>query len=62
MTPEEKAMELYPPKHIKETWVRKDPDVNAPLRAAFLIGVKWAKESSRAKELLNFQPDGLEFR
>ena len=36
--PEERALELYPPKHIRETWVRTDPDINAPLRAAYVKG------------------------
>lgn len=40
MTPEEKALELYPPKYIRETWTRRDPDINAPLREAFLRGCR----------------------
>jgi len=35
---EKRALELFPPKHIRETWVRTDPDINAPLRAAYVKG------------------------
>lgn len=37
---ERRALELFPPKYIRETWVRKQADVNAPLRAAYLKGVQ----------------------
>lgn len=37
---EKRALELYPPKYIRETWVRADPDINAPLRAAYIQGWK----------------------
>ena len=33
-----RAMQLYPPKYIRETWKREDPDINAPLRAAYVRG------------------------
>lgn len=33
-----RAMQLYPPKYIRETWKRTDPDINAPLRAAYIQG------------------------
>lgn len=35
---EQRALELYPPKYIRETWVRTGPDVNAPLRDAYVKG------------------------
>ena len=35
---ETRALELYPPKYIRETWVRTEPDVNAPLRDAYVKG------------------------
>lgn len=35
---EQRALELYPPKYIRETWVRTEPDVNAPLRDAYVKG------------------------
>ena len=35
---EPRAMQLYPPKYIRETWKRVDPDINAPLRAAYIQG------------------------
>lgn len=37
---ETRALELYPPKYIRETWKREDPDINAPLRAAYIQGWK----------------------
>lgn len=37
-TAEQRALELYPPKYIAETWRRADPDRNAPLRAAYVKG------------------------
>ena len=36
--PEKQALELYPPKYIRETWIRTEPDVNAPLRDAYVKG------------------------
>lgn len=33
-----RAMQLFPPKYTVETWVRRQPDVNAPLRAAYVKG------------------------
>ena len=35
---EKRALELYPPKNIRETWKRTGPDVNAPLRDAYVKG------------------------
>ena len=35
---EERALELYPPQYIRETWKRTEPDVNAPLRDAYVKG------------------------
>ena len=35
---EQRALELYPPKYIRETWVRTEPDVNTPLRDAYVKG------------------------
>ena len=35
---EKRALELYPPKYIRETWKRTEPDVNAPLRDAYVKG------------------------
>ena len=32
------ALELFPPKYIRETWKRTEPDVNAPLRDAYVKG------------------------
>lgn len=49
MTPQEKALELYPPKYIAETWVRRDPDVNAPLRAAYLEGFSAGYQNGHEK-------------
>lgn len=37
---ETRAMQLFPPKYTAETWVRRQPDVNAPLRAAYIQGWK----------------------
>lgn len=37
---EQRALELFPPKYIAETWRRQDPDRNAPLRAAYVKGCK----------------------
>ena len=37
---ETRALELYPPKYIRETWIRTEPDVNAPLRDAYVKGVQ----------------------
>ena len=37
---EKRALELYPPKNIRETWKRTGPDVNAPLRDAYVKGVQ----------------------
>ncbi len=37
---ERRALELFPPKYIAETWRRQDPDRNAPLRAAYVKGCK----------------------
>ena len=45
MTPEEIALEKYPPKYIAETWIRRDSDVNAPLRKAFLEGFERGYDS-----------------
>jgi hypothetical protein len=47
---ERRALELYPPKHIRETWVRADPDINAPLRAAYVKG--W-NDAQNKKPILN---------
>ena len=41
---EERALELYPPKFIAETWVRKPADVNIPLRRAFVEGWKASQQ------------------
>ena len=41
---EQRALELYPPKYIRETWVRADPDTNAPLRAAYVKGWNEAQD------------------
>lgn len=41
---EDRAKALYPPKYIAETWVRQEPDRNAPLRAAFVQGYMEAWE------------------
>lgn len=35
---ERRALELFPPVYIAETWRRQDPDRNAPLRAAYVKG------------------------
>lgn len=35
---EQRALELYPPQYIRETWKRTEPDVNAPLRDAYVKG------------------------
>lgn len=35
---EKRALEIYPPKYIRETWVRTEPDVNTPLRDAYVRG------------------------
>lgn len=35
---ETRALELFPPKYNAETWVWRQPDVNAPLRAAYVKG------------------------
>lgn len=35
---EKRALELYPPRYIRETWKRTEPDVNAPLRDAYVKG------------------------
>lgn len=35
---EKRALELFPPKYIRETWKRTEPDVNAPLRDAYVKG------------------------
>ena len=35
---EKRALELYPPQYIRETWKRTEPDVNAPLRDAYVKG------------------------
>ena len=44
-------MQLYPPKYIRETWVRADPDINAPLRAAYLKGFQEAKINFKDSKL-----------
>ncbi|WP_406042728.1 hypothetical protein [Succinimonas sp.] len=41
---EQRALELFPPKYIAETWVRQDPDRNAPLRAAYVKGYMEAND------------------
>lgn len=46
---ETRALELYPPKYIRKTWVRTEPDVNAPLRAAYVQGWK-DKENTILKD------------
>lgn len=35
---ERRALELYPPQYIRETWKRTEPDINAPLRDAYVKG------------------------
>ena len=35
---ERRALELFPPTYTAETWVRKMPDVNLPLRRAYVRG------------------------
>ena len=46
-----RALELYPPKYIRETWKREDPDINAPLRAAYLKGFQEAKTKLKDSKL-----------
>ena len=48
---ERKALELYPPKYIRETWIRTQPDVNAPLRRAFVEGWKASQQSDPIDEM-----------
>ena len=47
---ERKALELYPPKFNAETWVRKLPDVNAPLRRAYVEGWNQAIQFTKNKQ------------
>ena len=37
-TAEQRALDLYPPKYTRDTWIRQQPDVNAPLRQAYILG------------------------
>ena len=46
-----RAMQLYPPKYIRETWKREDPDINAPLRAAYLKGFQEANTNLKDSKL-----------
>lgn len=46
-----RALELYPPKYIRETWKRVDPDINAPLRAAYLKGFQEATTNFKDSKL-----------
>ena len=55
---ETRALELYPPKYIRETWVRTEPDVNAPLRDAYVKGHKDAIE--QVCDYLRLIQDGLD--
>ena len=55
---EKRALELYPPKNIRETWKRTGPDVNAPLRDAYVKGHNDAIE--RVCDYLRLIQDGLD--
>lgn len=48
---ERKALELYPPKFIAETWVRHPADVNIPLRRAFVEGWKASQQTDPIDEM-----------
>lgn len=54
---EKRALELYPPKYIRETWKRTEPDVNAPLRDAYVKGVQ--EGYSLALEIVRQQQSNL---
>ena len=43
---EKRALELYPPKYIRETWKRTEPDVNAPLRDAYVKGFQEGQDNN----------------
>lgn len=49
-TIEEKALEVYPVKYTREMGVRQHPDINKPLREAWLDGVKYGLEISTKSE------------
>ena len=55
---EQRALELYPPKYIRETWVRTEPDVNTPLRDAYVKGYNDAIEQVCA--YLRLIQDGID--
>lgn len=55
---ETRALELYPPKYIRETWVRTEPDVNTPLRDAYVKGYNDAIE--RVCDYLRLVQDGID--
>jgi len=44
---EREALEAYPPTYIRPTWVRQLPDINAPLRAAYVAGYLKAKQPTK---------------
>ena len=48
---ERRALEIYPPKYIAETWVRKPADVNAPLRRAFVEGWQASQQPDAIDEM-----------
>lgn len=48
---EKRALELYPPKYIRETWKRTEPDVNAPLRDAYVKGFQECLDEQVCEEL-----------
>lgn len=60
MTPEEIALEKYPPKYIAETWIRRDSDVNAPLRKAFLEGYNEGLVKGAASQRVKLFEEGLD--
>lgn len=39
-----RALEIFPHKYTAETWVRRQPDVNAPLRAAYVRGFQESQQ------------------
>lgn len=55
---EQRALELYPPQYIRETWKRTEPDVNAPLRDAYVKGHNDAIE--RVCDYLRLVQDGID--
>lgn len=48
------ALELFPPKYNADTWKRRQPDVNAPLRAAYVRGFQ---ESQQQQNTHNNEQD-----